>query len=262
MEVNLLAIFVLGDPHLSFSADKPMDVFGLRWQNHHKKISKSWQEQVTRADTVVLAGDLSWAISLAEAEADLQFFHDLPGKKVLLKGNHDYWWETAAKMNRFFAEHKWDDFSILYNNAVAADGVYLCGTRGWEPEAAGEQDAKILAREVQRLELSLKAAPPQSQKIVFFHYPPFGGGKEPFKEVLQRFGVRYCYYGHIHGPAARETQPVQCDGITYTLVSADALDFCPLKIEPKEQKMDKSNQNNQKRGSFWAKLLSQFKSKC
>ena len=257
-----MAIFVLGDPHLSFTADKPMDVFGHRWEDHHEKIKKAWLAQVRPEDTVVIAGDLSWAMSLKDAQADLAFFHQLPGKKVLLKGNHDYWWETAAKMNRLFDEMGWEDFSLLYNNAIPAEGVYLCGTRGWEPESTGEQDRKILAREIQRLELSLRSAPKDCEKIVFFHFPPFGGEQAPFEPLLQQYGVRRCYYGHIHGKAALEAVPQERKGINYTLISADALNFKPLKILPIEKKLEKNNQNHQKRHGFWAKLLSHFKSKC
>lgn len=257
-EVIILAIFVLGDPHLSFSTDKPMDVFGARWENHHEKIKKAWLERVAENDTVIIAGDLSWAMSLKEAEADLRFFHELPGKKVLLKGNHDYWWETVAKMNRFFAERNWNDFEILFNNSIPCENVILCGTRGWEPESTGEQDRRILEREVARLAHSLEAAPPGKEKIVFFHYPPFGGDQEPFRALLQQNGVRRCYYGHIHGPAAWQAEPVVREGITYTLISADALGFSPLLIPA----MPKNKQNHQKRNGFWEKLLCLFKGKC
>ena len=250
-----MAIFVLGDPHLSFSSDKPMDVFGGLWREHPQKIRAAWLEKVRPEDTVVLAGDLSWAMSLKEAEADLRFFHELPGHKVILKGNHDYWWETVAKMNRFFAERKWEDFTFLFNTAIPCEAVTLCGTRGWDPEAAGEQDAKLLERELQRLEHSLSKAEEGKEKVVFLHYPPFGGGKNPYEELLQRYGVKRVYYGHVHGPAARESKPCVRNGITYTLISADALGFSPLEISPKRQ-------NKQKKCGFWLKLLSVFKGKC
>ena len=252
-----MAIFVLGDPHLSLSSDKPMDVFGARWANHADKIKKAWRQQVTDADTVVLAGDLSWAMSLKEAEADLAFFHALPGKKLLLKGNHDYWWDTVSKMNRFFAEREWEDFSFLFNSAVEVEGVSLCGTRGWDLAANGEQDQKILARELQRLEHSLSLGR-GAEKIAFFHYPPFGEGDSPFLPILKKYGVRRCYYGHIHGIKALQTQPQIIDGIEFTLISADALAFSPLKIEF----TGKTDQNCQKKVGFWAKVLSLFKSKC
>ncbi len=253
-----MAIYVLGDPHLSMSVDKPMDIFGGRWENHPEKIKKAWLERVGAEDTVVLAGDLSWGMSLKEAEADLQFFHDLPGKKILLKGNHDYWWETVSKMNRFFAERGWEDFTFLYNNAVPCEGVTLCGTRGWDPESSSEQDRKLLEREVQRLEHSLQSAPSDKERIVFFHYPPIAGDKAPFESLLKQYGVRRCYYGHIHGKAARESDPFVRDKVLYTLISADALDFLPLLIHPQEE----NKQNHQKRAGFWAKLLSLFKGKC
>ena len=250
-----MAIFVLGDPHLSFASNKPMDVFGSSWRDHPEKIRAAWLARVRPEDTVVLAGDLSWAMSLKEAEADLRFFHELPGKKILLKGNHDYWWETVAKMNRFFAERKWEDFTFLFNSAIPCEGVTLCGTRGWDPEASGEQDTKLLERELQRLEHSLSLAEEGNEKVVFLHYPPFSAGKAPYESLLQRHGVRRVYYGHIHGPAARESKPCLRNGITYTLISADALGFSPLQIEPQ-------GQNKQKTSGFWAKLLSIFKGKC
>lgn len=253
-----MAIYVLGDPHLSFTTDKPMDVFGTRWQEHPRKIKEAWLKTVREEDTVVLAGDLSWAMSLKDAEADLRFFHELPGKKILLKGNHDYWWETVAKMERFFEERKWDDFVILHNNMILCEGIALCGTRGWEAAAAGEQDGKILAREVQRLEHSLAAAPADRERVVILHYPPFDGEHAPFAALLKKYGVRRCYYGHIHGRAAAESVPTVRDGVCYTLVSADALNFEPLLIAPEAI----SKQNHQKKHGFWAKVLSYFKGKC
>ncbi len=253
-----MAVYVLGDPHLSFSTDKPMDVFGSRWANHSEKIREAWLKNVKAEDTVVLAGDLSWAMSLPEAEEDLAFFHHLPGKKILLKGNHDYWWDTVSKMNRFFAEREWDDFSILYNNCFSVDGLTLCGTRGWDVEAADEKSRKIMVRELQRLERSLAGAPADQEKIAFFHFPPLSGGKDPFLPILQKYHVCRCYFGHLHGPKAFEMKPFAQNGISYTLVSADALNFQPLLIPLKPLKTEGIQQNCQKRPSFWAKVLSLF----
>ncbi len=253
-----MAIYVLGDPHLSFSADKPMDIFGSCWQDHPEKIKRAWEKMVKADDTVILAGDLSWAMSLKDAEPDLRFFHDLPGRKVLLKGNHDYWWETVSKMNRFFEERKWDDFQILYNNSILCENIAVCGTRGWEAESTGEQDRKILQREVQRLELSLQSAPADRERVVILHYPPFDGEHAPFEELFKKYGVKRCYYGHIHGRAARESVPIEKDGVLYTLISADALDFTPLLIASSAG----SKQNHQKKPGFWAKVLSYFKGLC
>ena len=253
-----MAIYVLGDPHLSFSSDKPMDVFGSYWKDHPKKIRKEWKKKVKKKDTVILAGDLSWAMSLKEAEQDLRFLHELPGKKILLKGNHDYWWETVSKMTRFFEERKWDDFEILYNNSILCEGIALCGTRGWEAAGGSEQDEKILQREVQRLEHSLASAPSDRERVVVLHYPPIDGNHAPYEEVLQKYGVRRCYYGHIHGKAARESRPSERNGIFYTLISADGVGFSPQLIPQKGN----SKQNDQKMFGFWAKVFSYFKGKC
>ena len=253
-----MSIFVLGDPHLSFNSDKPMDIFGRKWKNHPKKIERAWRRRVGPNDTVVLAGDISWAMSLKTAEADLAFLHQLPGKKVLLKGNHDYWWETASKMTGFFKERGWQDFRLLHNNCLLIDGVALCGTRGWEVSAGSEQDLKMIRREQQRLEQSLRNAPKGTKKIVFFHYPPFDDRSAPFLPLLKKYKVRRCYYGHVHGPKAANTKKVRIRGITFTLVSADALNFKPLRICKKRS----FNQNCQKKSGFWSKVLCVFKSKC
>lgn len=255
-----MALFVLGDPHLSFSTDKPMDIFGKRWENHAARIREQWIHTVKPSDTVVLAGDISWAMTLEEAKADLFFLHQLPGRKVLLKGNHDYWWQTARKMTLFFEENGWEDFFCLYNTAIEADGFALCGTRGWNTDNDTPEDRKILAREVQRLELSLQAAPEGLERVVFFHYPPVGSGESPFLPILQKYGVRRCYYGHLHGARALETPPFEREGIRFTLISADALQFAPLPVL--KEKKGENHQNGQKKALFLAKLLSHFRRKC
>ncbi len=257
-----MSIFVLGDPHLSFSSDKPMDIFGRKWKNHPQKIKKAWCRKVRAQDTVVVAGDISWAMSLKEAEADLAFLHELPGRKILLKGNHDYWWETASKMYRFFKEKGWHDFVLLHNNYVMAEGIALCGTRGWEVSAGSEQDLKMIEREQQRLETSLQAVPKGVKKLVFFHYPPFDGEKDPFLPILKKYKVRRCYYGHVHGPKAEATKTIRKKRILFTLVSADALNFKPLRIVKNRGKKAFSHQNCQKNPSFWAKVLRLFGHKC
>lgn len=257
-----MAIYVMGDPHLSLSGEKPMDIFGNRWANHAQKIKTAWEQTVGEEDTVVLAGDISWAMSLKEAEADLQFFHNLPGKKVLLKGNHDYWWETVAKMNRFFEERKWDDFLILFNNSFEIEEVTICGTRGWDVDSFDEQALKMLPREIQRLEHSLASAQGSGEKIVFFHHPPISDTHDPFLPILKKYGVRRVYYGHLHGGKASRTKPFSKNGIEYTLISADALGFKPLEIPQKLSKYGKMQQICQKIKENWAKVLSQFGSKC
>ena len=151
-------LYAIADTHLSFSVEKPMDVFGARWTNHAERLRENWLKKVRPEDTVVIPGDVSWGISLNEAEADLRFLDDLPGKKLLGKGNHDYWWTTANKMTAFFTEKGFSTLSILYNNAYYADGFIVCGTRGWMSEfGVKAEDERLIAREAQRLELSLQA---------------------------------------------------------------------------------------------------------
>ncbi len=261
-----MALYVIGDPHLSFSVDKPMDIFGGRWADHPEKLKKAWLEKISSEDTVVLAGDLSWGISLKEAEADFAFLHSLPGKKILLKGNHDYWWETASKLRRFFAERGWEDFELLYNNSITAEGFALCGTRGWEAAPETEQDRKMLERELGRLERSLQAAEPGLQRIVFLHYPPMAGQAKPFLPLLKQYNVHLCYYGHLHGYPAIKAAPLEEDGVLFRLISADALSFCPRSVTADwvefKQKEAASHQIGQKIRRFWAKLLSQISKKC
>lgn len=221
-----MALYTVADLHLSFSTEKPMDVFGDRWKDHPQKIAERWN--LTDDDTVVLPGDLSWAIDFKELAADMAFLDALPGKKIVAKGNHDYWWETMAKMTKF-AEN-YPSVCFLHNNAYTVGDVSVCGTRGWTLEN-GDEDEKVLNREVGRLRASLQKA--EKEPLVFLHYPPvFGDLKcDPILDVMKEFGVRECYYGHLHGPgAASLAVQGETDGVTYRLISADYLDFTPLKI--------------------------------
>lgn len=261
-----MALYILGDPHLSFSVNKPMDIFGERWKNHAEKIKENWLSLIKSEDTVILAGDLSWAISLEEARADFEFLHQLPGHKILLRGNHDYWWDTLAKMQRFFDENEWSDFSVLQNNCIIAEGVAICGTRGWGLDESGEQAQKILRREGQRLEMSLKSAPPELKKVVVFHYPPVEGEDSSFLQILKKYQVGLCYYGHLHGPKAYSEAPFEREGIHFRLISCDALAFKPHCISDDlshfEAEKWKIKQNSQKILGFFRKVFSIFKSKC
>ncbi len=240
-----MAIYTIGDLHLSTNAstNKSMEVFGRRWQGYTEKLRRNWEAVVTPADTVVIPGDISWAMKLEEALPDFRFIHSLPGEKLIGKGNHDFWWMTAAKMNKFFAENHLDTLHILNNNAYLVEGRVLCGTRGWFMEerqqvAVGEVDYdKIVNREVIRLRLSLdeavklrQAAAEETGVIpplaVFLHFPPVWMDFvcRPFVDVLHEYGDPDCYFGHIHGvynaPAAYEYE-----GIRMRLVSSDSLDF-------------------------------------
>jgi predicted phosphohydrolase len=228
-----MALYVIGDTHLSFSTDKPMEVFG-GWDQYERRLQEHWCALVDPADTVVIPGDISWAMSLEEAKADFAFLHSLPGTKLLLKGNHDYWWTTRRKMEIFLAENGFDTIRFVHNDAVVVDNaVAVCGTRGWFYDAEDDADQKVLLREVGRLRTSVKAAvdtglPP----VAFLHYPPVWGDQvcKPFLDVLQEFGVTHCYYGHVHGYGIRQAFNGTYDGISLQLVSADALQFTPLHV--------------------------------
>ena len=229
-----MALFVIGDPHLSFGADKPMDIF-RGWQDYAVRLEENWRAAVSGGDTVVIPGDISWAMSLAGAEADFAFLHRLPGRKVLLKGNHDYWWTTRRKMDAFFEEKGFSTLRILHNDAVPLPelGVALCGTRGWFFDAEEEGDKKVLLREVGRLTASVTAALATGlEPVAFLHYPPVtrDGTCEELFGVLRQYGIRRCYYGHLHGQSVSRAVNGCRDGVTLQLASCDALGFTPLKI--------------------------------
>ena len=225
------ALFVLGDTHLSLGGAKPMDVFP-GWGGYLEKLEANWRKLVKPEDTVVLAGDISWAMRLADTRKDFAFLNGLPGQKLIMKGNHDYWWSTANKMNAFFAAEGFDTLRLLHNNSYTVDGYALCGTRGWLFDAGEPHDEKVMNREIGRLRLSLDAAEPGREKLVFLHYPPvYTGADAPeIVAVLKEYGIRRCFYAHLHGKAIRFAVQGEVDGIRYKLVSADGLRFCPYKI--------------------------------
>lgn len=226
-----MALYAIGDTHLSLSSDKPMDVFGGGWEGYVDKLREGFA-QVAEEDAVVLCGDLSWGMSLEEAERDFAFLNELPGSKWILKGNHDYWWSTAAKMNAFFAARGFDKLHILHNNCAFYGEVALCGTRGWFfEENAAPQSEKVFNRELMRLETSLKAAG-EHEKLCFLHYPPRYQGYlcQEIVELLERYQVRACYYGHLHGPSHRLAREGRYGSVDYHLVAADYIGFRPKKI--------------------------------
>ena len=227
-----MAIFVIGDLHLSLGADKPMDKFP-GWQGYVQRIRENWLRVVSPDDTVVLAGDTSWGMKLEEAAPDFAFLEQLPGQKLLLKGNHDYWWTTARKMEAFFEARGFGSLRLLHNNAHIVEGVALCGTRSWLFEPGEPHDEKVMNRELGRLRASLAAAGEQArEKVVFLHYPPvYPGASAPqVIELMRSFGVRRCFYGHLHGASVHAAVQGVVDGLEYRLISADALRFCPYKI--------------------------------
>ena len=227
-----MALYVIGDTHLSFYNNKPMDIFGDRWKNHPQKLIDGFK-CVSDEDTVVICGDLSWAMNLKEAEQDFRFIDELPGQKIILKGNHDYWWTTANKAYTFFKEKNFTTIRILNNNCYTYGEYSLCGTRGWffEEETGGEHDAKIMRREIMRLEASLSQAPTE-KRLVFLHYPPIylDYRCNEIIELLKKYDVMTCCYGHIHGKSCRAAYNGQYNGTEYLLVSADHLNFAPVKL--------------------------------
>ncbi len=226
-----MALYAIGDLHLGLSVDKPMDVFGPGWENHVERLRDAFS-QLHDDDVTVLCGDTSWGIDFAESLADFRFIDGLPGRKLLVKGNHDYWWNTAAKMRRFFAENGITTIDILHNNCHFYGEYALCGTRGWFfEEDQKPHNEKVLRREVMRLEASLKLA--EGRPILaFLHYPPLYEGYRcaEILEVLQRYRVERCYYGHLHGPTHRRAMEGSYGGVDYYLISADYLRFIPKKI--------------------------------
>lgn len=229
-----MSLFVIGDLHLSLAADKPMDVFGGAWVGYVDKLREGFAA-VSEEDTIVMPGDLSWAMSLESTKADFDFINELPGKKIFLKGNHDYWWTTAAKMRRFFEENGWN-FELLHNNSLAYETYALCGTRGWYfADVFGDAgDEKVYKRELIRLDTSLKSAKNDGFEhiIAFLHYPPIVGSKacDDITRMLDEYGVERCYYGHLHGGAHSLAFEGVYGGVDYRLISADYLNFNPLKI--------------------------------
>jgi len=221
-----MSIYAIGDLHLSHQVEKPMDIFGDGWQNHTLQIEQNWRETVSEKDTVILPGDFSWATYLDQAEEDFLFLNNLPGKKVLLKGNHDYWWETVTKMNGFLDSIGVDSISFLYNNCFSAEKKCFVGTKGYDFD--NENDEKIRRREEVRFGLSLEEGKTCcGEAIAVFHYPP--DNNPVFVEMMKSNGISRCIFGHIHGPWNRPVR-FESEGISYTNVSADRIGFRPVVI--------------------------------
>ena len=236
-----MAVYAIADLHLGFGVSKPMSVFGTRWEGHEQVLSEQWQAVVAPGDTVLIPGDISWGMTLEEALPDLQYLDRLPGQKILSRGNHDYWWTSLAKNERFCRLMGLDSLTLLRNNShMVQPDIQICGTRGWllpeDPEYQAA-DEKIYRREAGRLQLSLEAADktarPGMRRVACLHYPPFGrtGQATLFTELLHRHQVGLCVYGHIHG-AIRETAFPDLPGAcAYRLVAADYLNFRPLRLD-------------------------------
>ena len=225
-----MSLFTISDLHLSLSADKPMDVF-YGWKNYMERLTANWNRVVNENDTVVIPGDISWALKLEEAAEDFKYLDSLPGKKIILKGNHDLWWSTMKKLNAFFEKNNIKTVQCVFNNSVEAEGVGICGSRGWffdNPVA----DKKIIHREAGRLEASIVDCEKRElHPIVFLHYPPvYEDSKcDEILDVLKNHNIKTVYHGHIHGSGFHKSV-IEYDGISFKLVSCDCIDFTPFRI--------------------------------
>lgn len=227
-----MALYAISDLHLAFTTDKPMDIFGEKWFKHDEKIKKNWLEKITEEDTVLIAGDVSWSMRPTESKTDLDWIDSLPGKKIISKGNHDYWWSSITKLNNMYEKTK-----FLQNNFYAYEDYAICGSRGWTLESSDKfttKDQKIFDRELIRLRLSLDMAKKAGYNkfIVMIHYPPVNEQREPsrFTELFNEYNVEKVIYGHIHGPAQRNVLNGEFNGIEYIMTAGDYLDFNPIRI--------------------------------
>ena len=229
-----MAIYAIGDLHLSHDQTKPMDVFGPEWSDHVEKMAKAWDETVNDNDLVVVLGDISWAMHLKEAAGDLAWVGSRKGTKLLLKGNHDYWWSAIGRVRAALP----DKVFALQNDHFHWQNYTVCGTRGWicpgDEAFDAQEDQKIYLREISRLELSLTSAirDGAGEIITALHFPPFNRRNEPsgFTELLEKYAVKYCLFGHIHDPGRDYIFQGERGGVTYRFAAADGIGFRPLKI--------------------------------
>ena len=230
-----MAIYAIADLHLSFSQDKPMSIFGENWEEHSEKIKNNWISKVKPEDTVVLSGDFSWAMYLQDTYKDFEYLNSLPGKKLLLKGNHDYWWTTVTNMRNFLEENKFENIDFIYNNSYLVENKILTGTRGWNLLDT-ENSSKMIKRESIRLQLAIedgiKKYGDDKEIIVFMHYPPIShvNKNTEFVRMLKQYNVKKCYYGHLHGKSYQDAVEGIVDGIEFKLISADYLNFDVIKV--------------------------------
>lgn len=236
-----MSVYIIGDLHLSFGENKPMEIFGANWKEHYEKIKQNWEENVKQEDTIILAGDFSWAMHLENTYKDFEYLNNLPGKKILLKGNHDYWWTTVTSMKKYLAENNIKNIDFLYNNSYLLEDKIIVGTRGWSLLDT-ENSEKMIKREVLRLELSIKDGLEKygmdKEIIAIMHYPPISNSsmkneytyKSEFIDIMNKYNIKKCFYGHLHGPSHKDAiNGVKCN-IDFRLISADYLDFKLLKI--------------------------------
>ena len=230
-----MSTYIIGDLHLSFGSDKPMNIFGGNWENHTEKLKEDWLKKVNQEDTVILAGDFSWATYIKDTYKDFEYINNLPGKKILLKGNHDYWWTTVTSMKNYLKENNFNNIDFLYNNSFEIEDKIIVGTRGWALNDT-ENSEKMINREALRLELSIKDAIEKYGKnkeiICVIHYPPISkiNMKNKFTEIMNKYNIKRCYYAHLHGNSHKEAVEGTFNEIEYKLISGDYLDFKLVKI--------------------------------
>lgn len=228
-----MSVYAIADLHLSLGTDKPMDVFS-GWTDYTKRLRDNWLKLVGVDDTVVIAGDVSWAMKLDECYEDFKFINELPGKKLIVKGNHDYWWATKKKIDEYLSQNGFDTIEVIFNNAYVRDSVALCGTRGWNYESSGDKDMKILNREALRLEASIKEAEKTGcEPIVFLHYPPVYDTIvcNEIINVLKAHNIKRCFYGHLHGVNTHKHAVIgEYEGINFKLISCDYTGFFPVPV--------------------------------
>ena len=224
-------LYAIADLHLSLGCDKPMDIF-VGWNDYVSRLEKAWRRLITPDDTVVIAGDISWAMKLEETYNDFKFINSLPGEKIILKGNHDYWWGTKTKIEEFLQKNNFNTIKVLFNNSYTVDGVSISGSRGWFYDIKDADNKKVLNREAARLNTSILAAE-NKPPVVFLHYPPVFGDYicDEVLNVLRKNNITQCYYGHLHGRAAH-AKAIQgiYEGIKFKMVSADGVDFTPVLV--------------------------------
>ena len=228
-----MSLFAIADTHLSLGTDKPMDIF-KGWSGYVDKLKENWERAVTDSDTVVIAGDISWGMSLEGALEDFRFIDSLPGQKIILKGNHDYWWTTMKKMDTFLSQHDIKTIRFLHNNTLTVGNIAVCGSRGWFFDAEESADNKVLLREAGRLRTSINLAKETGlEPVVFLHYPPITQNMvcEEIFNVLLETGIKRCYYGHLHGPSMTRSINSVRDGIEFALISCDFLAFAPKLVQ-------------------------------
>jgi len=225
-----MALFAISDLHLSFGTNKPMDIFG--WHDYERILEENWNGMINEGDTVLMPGDISWAMYLEETNADFTYIEKLKGIKIISKGNHDYWWTTKTKLDKYTQANGFPSFNFLHNNCYYYNDYAICGCRGWGPTDDKEEDERIYRRELERLVLSLRSAQRQENIICMLHYPPFalnGAPGREYIEIFKNFGVQTVIYGHLHGKSVREFPPVY-EGIEFFCVSCDYLDMKPKKL--------------------------------